>query len=94
MNYNPEYQQSTQTLQQSSNNEKVPVSPNVLIRRINRRISKNNQRLYTSRGPRAELDLGRHYINIRENSIVASLIDLEGLARDLGALQPWEELGD
>ena len=49
--------------------------------------------LKTARSERVELDLGRYFIvDVQGNHIHDHHVDLEKLARDLGVLQPWEEL--
>ena len=75
-------------------NHKAPVTERALVQRLNRRLAKDSQKLCASRSPAAESDLGKFYVvDTAGGSIAACLFDLDGLGRDLGALQPWEELG-
>jgi hypothetical protein len=72
---------------------KAPVSKAALMARINRKLSRTNQRLKAARGDRQRLDLGDYYvINVNRNWIVSKGIDLEEYARELDVLQPWEAL--
>src|SRR4051812_20372140 len=60
---------------------KQQITESVLLARIRRRLSKDEQSLRSSRRP----DLGPYYIvDIRTNSVVASGCDLSGLACELG----------
>jgi hypothetical protein len=73
--------------------QKVPVTERALIQRINRKLHDDDQMVKTTRGGRAEMDLGRHYVlNWRINGVVHTNIDLEDLGRELGVLQDWEGL--
>ncbi len=72
---------------------RVPVGERSLIQRLNRRLAKDSQKLYASRSRAAVSNFGKFYIaDTSTGEITASLIDLEGLARDLGVLHPWESL--
>ena len=74
---------------------RVPVDGRSLIQRINRRLAKDNRKLFMSRSRAAEAEFGHFYIaNTATGEVMASIIDLEGLWRDLEVLQPWEELED
>jgi hypothetical protein len=76
-----------------SKQQKVPVSERALIQRLNRKIHDEERMIRTTRGGRAESDLGRHYcLNWRGNWIVAKNIDLEDWGREHGVLKDWEEL--
>lgn len=56
-----------------------------LIRQINRRLTKEGQKLITSRSWRAKSNLGEfHIIEERTNSVVASHIDIGKLATEVG----------
>ena len=63
------------------------LSPKALIGRINRRLAHEHEALRTSRGTRAEQELGRHYVlDLDRNAILARDIDLESYGRELGVL--------
>ena len=73
-------------------NETVPVSERALIARINRKLPEH-EKLKKLRGSRWEHDLGQYYIiDQNMNAILHKHIDIEELARELGALKPWESL--
>jgi hypothetical protein len=73
--------------------QKVPVTERALIQRVNRKLWHDDEMVKTSRGARAELDLGRHYIvNWRINGLTHRNIDLEDWGRELGVLRDYEEL--
>jgi hypothetical protein len=55
----------------------------------------DDQMVKTTRGRRAQLDLGRHYVfNWRRNWIDAHHIDLESYGREYRVLEPYEHLYD
>jgi hypothetical protein len=73
--------------------DKVPVSERALIQRINRKIHDDELVVRTTRGGRAEIDLGRHYVvNWRINGVHEANINLEDYGRKLEVLEPWERL--
>lgn len=72
------------------------VSRQALIARVNRRLAKQNESL--RRCPENRRDyytLGDFYVlNLSRNLISAKHVDLEKLAKKLGALKPGERLAD
>ena len=71
--------------------KKVQITERALVQRLNRKLAKENELLRAGRGER---DLGRYFVvDTRRNLIVRKDVDLESLARDIGAIAPWEELG-
>jgi hypothetical protein len=75
--------------------KRVPVSERALIQRLNRKMWHDDLMIRTTRGGRAEIDLGRHYVlNWRINGIAGKDIDLEDYGREFGVLQPYEYLAD
>lgn len=73
----------------------VPVTVRALLQRINRTLEADERVVKSSRGARAEAELGRYYvIDRRRNVIVDKAVDLEALGRKLGALQEYEHLAD
>jgi hypothetical protein len=73
----------------------VPVTERALLQRVNRALQADGRVLKSSRGARAEESLGRFYvIDQRRNVIVDKAVDLEALARKLGALKEYEHLAD
>ena len=73
----------------------VPVTMRALFVRVSRALAKKGQVLKTTRGGRAQAELGRFYvIDQRRNVIVDKAVDLEAFARKLGALKDYEHLVD
>ena len=71
---------------------RVPVGERSLIQRLNRRLAKDHQKLFMSRSRAAEAEFGKFYVaDTASGEVIASIIDLKGLGRDLGVLRPWEE---
>ena len=69
------------------------VSESALIRRVNRRLAHDEEQLHKSRSEREAFDLGEFYVrDCRINGIIMTNVDLEGLAREMGALAPDERL--
>jgi len=76
-------------------NTKCPVTRRAVIQRINRRLAPDWRALRTSRGWGATSNLGTHYLlDTYRNEVVDTHVDVEGYARELGALEPWESLVD
>jgi hypothetical protein len=72
---------------------KTPVSMRAVIQRINRKLAPDLEGLKTTRGGRARLELGDYYvIDFNRNFILHKDVDPERMARELGVLQPWEEV--
>ena len=72
---------------------KVAISERALVQRINRKLKPENEQLRASRTPRMESSVGRYYVlDLRRNFISSQHVDPEALGRELGVLQPWEEL--
>ena len=69
------------------------ITERALLQRINRRLKQDAEQVRTARGDQAERDVGRYYIvNMKRNSIESMHVHLEKLGRELGVMQPWEEL--
>lgn len=66
------------------------VTARALVKRINRRLSTEGERLRTLRGARWSADLGDHYIVTDGNLVVAKHVDVTELARQLGVISPTE----
>lgn len=71
-----------------------------MIDRMNRRLKGENRAIKSPRGrggdTRVRAELGNYYIvNPQSEGLLehhVTVTDLEKLARDLGAMKPWEEL--
>jgi hypothetical protein len=69
------------------------ISVSALVRRINRELTKRDERLKKSRGMRALIDLGEYWIHdIGRNFVAGKDIDPERLGRELEVLRPWEKV--
>jgi len=73
--------------------QKVPVTRRALIQRINRIIlAAGSEQLKSARG-QAAATLGHYYIvDLKRNSVARKDVDVTALAREMGVLQPWEQL--
>jgi hypothetical protein len=73
------------------------LSKRTIIRRINRKLAKNYEKLHECRkNSRAYSNLGDYYIvdTYRNTIIRSSIEDFEGLARDVGVIAQWETLAE
>ena len=67
------------------------VTRNALIKRINRRLAHQDERLCVSRSDSAKLTLGDfHILDIYRNLVVNMHVDLEELGTELGVLKAGE----
>ena len=74
---------------------KVPVTTRAVVQRINRKLKDKGQQLRATRGASARSHLGDYYVIDHErNFVIDQHAILKTWARDLGVLQPWEELVD
>jgi len=65
----------------------MKISESALIKRINRKLAADGERLHTTRGERWRGERGDHFIiDERRNFIVAKHVDVRELARELGCL--------
>lgn len=70
---------------------KVTVTQDAIIKRINRKLAHEGERLVTLRGERGVHDLGRHYIvDTHQNGIVATHVDIVDLAREMKVIHAIE----
>lgn len=73
---------------------KTTVTEHALMLRVNRKLAADGQKLRRCREDQKDFsELGRYYI-VGEHSVEAMHIDLEELAREVGALKPFEHLQD
>ena len=80
-------------MKRKSTTAKSPVSARALLQRIQRVLQKRDELIRTTRGGRAEIQLGEYYVvDVQRNAIVSKNVDIEALGRELGVLKPWEEL--
>jgi len=70
-----------------------PLNERALKERINYRLRQRGEVLLRARSADAEQCLGKYFVvNIERKEITGKDLSLEGVARELGALQPWEKL--
>ena len=85
--------------------ELVPVSTRAAIQRINRALAQKYGTMGAQRiacvqmkkakGSKAIRDLGEYYLlNVADHAVEQPFVDLEGTARKLGVLAPWETIVD
>jgi hypothetical protein len=71
------------------------VKTGALIKRINRKLLKDDQMLRATCGDRWRNDLGDFYIvDLYRNNLVAQHVDIEALSRELGVLTDSDEMVD
>lgn len=75
------------------------VSKRAVLQRVNRRLAEREEAVKTHRSSGSSggqaWEAGDFYqIDISRNSLIDSDVDLESLARELGALAAWEKLAD
>lgn len=69
------------------------VSERALIKRINRKLVKENERLAVTRSDRWYSDLGNYYIfDVNTNFVTSAHHDLEELGREMGCLSSCETI--
>ena len=67
------------------------VSAGALLKRINRKLAREGQKLKATRGERCRIDLGDHYVtDVCRNILVLHHVNPAALGRKLGVLQEWE----
>jgi hypothetical protein len=73
---------------------KIPLTKRALIQRINRKLRRQDERLCSCRrASRAWRELGDYYIvDTHRNMIRDTGIDVEKYAKQIGALQPFEQV--
>jgi len=78
---------------------KIPVSERATIQRLNRYLKRHNQKLFRARFWREgekryrNFELGRYYvIDLAQNCLVQSHVDLEAEAYRAGVLRSWERV--
>jgi len=69
--------------------QQIQVKQRAVVERVKRKLRARSERLWVVRGVAAQRGWGR-YALLRNNTVVDWRIDLEKLARELGALAPWE----
>jgi hypothetical protein len=71
---------------------KVPVSERALVARINRKLAHQGEKLFRSRRVQMQVTVGDFYVvDLERNTTPGQAVDLESLAKELGALKPYEK---
>lgn len=71
----------------------VPVTVRALFQRLNRRLKANDQKLVAARSERVRAEVGDYFvIDTARNTVVAMHVDLNELAREVGALAGHESV--
>jgi hypothetical protein len=69
-----------------------PVSQTAVVRRVNRRLKPQGQKLLRTRGQRASREIGRDWFILNSSQASITGVELESTARRLGVLGIWERL--
>jgi hypothetical protein len=77
---------------QEHKNSKVPVSKRAVVARVKRALLKDGMVLRHTRGAKAEAECGEWFITDDRGNREDDHVDLEALARKLGALAPFETM--
>lgn len=71
------------------------VTTNAMIKRLNRVLARDYQKVCRSREPRGHPDFGEYYLlDTIRNIAIQTDVDVEALAREVGALKRYETLLD
>lgn len=71
----------------------MTITINALVKRINRRLAHEGQKLRTTRGAQMLVDVGEHYvIDVDGNYVIDKFVDVEELACQLGVLRRREQV--
>lgn len=74
---------------------RLKITERALMQRINRKLKQDGEQLRTARTQQVETTVGHYFIvDMNRNAITTQRVDLEKMGRELGVIQPWEELGD
>lgn len=67
----------------------APVAREALLRRLERRLNARGEVLRAARGVQARRRLGDWFV-VAGGAVIRDHVDVEQLAREIGALQSWE----
>lgn len=70
----------------------MKVTEEILAKRINRKLSRIDERLCKARGANAIRNLGDYYVSNLNNNVLDSFVNIEVLGRELGVLTEREEV--
>jgi hypothetical protein len=73
---------------------RLPITERALVQRLRRHLSKDNERLLTNRRPErfGPAFVGKYYILDGRNIMTDHNVDIVKMAKELGAIRPWEQL--
>jgi hypothetical protein len=67
----------------------IPINRRALVARVERTLAKQGRELHVDRrGNQLKLYL----VDTQKQAVVETDVDLEALAREIGAMKPWEQL--
>lgn len=67
------------------------ITETALVKRINRKLAPDFEKLRKSRGAREQMGMGEYYVHdCKRNSVMATYVDPVRLGRELGVLQNRE----
>lgn len=73
--------------------KKIPVSEKAVLARVNRRLDRDDQAVKKTRRKSIVSYIGEYTrVDYRRGGVVENHVDLEALAREVGALEPWETM--
>lgn len=71
----------------------VPVTRRAVMQRVNRKLAQKDEALRAWRTSSNEYSAGDLYhLDFNANAVLDVNVELEPFAREVGALQPWEEM--
>ena len=71
----------------------MKVTMQALIKRINRKLAHQDEKLRVARAERVRFDLGDYYvIDVSRNFVISKHVDPEELGRELGVLTEFEKI--
>ena len=70
---------------------KLPVTERSVVARVNRRLQAAGEQLKPARSEQVRAQVGDWYVlDVKRNGVVREDVNLEAIARELGALADWE----
>ena len=77
----------------STTTKTVPVTRRAVMQRVNRKLGQRNEALRAWRTSSNEYSVGDLYhLDFAANAVLDVNVNLEPFAREVGALQPWEDI--
>ena len=73
--------------------EQTTVSLRTIIKRINRKLEHDGEKLRMARDPQTRLENGPHFIVDKSGGVRVKNVDPHALAREMGVLGPDEQVG-